>query len=320
MSGTDWRQIPRKIGILIPTRNRPDKVNKLLESLLQSSKKPAQVVVISSGSEISNIIDEFTKILPIKYLHSDVAGQVNQKKIGCKLIDDDIEWVIFLDDDLLIDSLCIETAIEAADSFERDLGVKVLGIGLALPATTRTTSGNTFTKLLGKIFGISNSNPGAVHKNGHAASYLHCNRVTTTQWLNGASMWKRELLQNYGLNLISTGYAACEDLLFSYPISHKGKLIFVPDAKVQFQDTELTNFEKFSIFESVALWRLFFVSITPGFSIPYFLFTQIGRNLFGTYKTNESRPKFIIRATALWFRLLYLSSSRVKIEKALRSL
>ena len=312
--------ISREVGVLIPTRNRPEKVRKLLDSLVASSIKPTQVVIVSSGSEISDVILEYAKMLKVDYLHSEVSGQINQKKIGCKLLHANLDWVIFLDDDLVLAPSCIENALNGADSFQKESGSSVSGIGLALPSTTRESGENSVIKLAGRFFGVSNSKPGAVHKNGHAASYLDCQVVTPTQWLNGASMWRRNLVDNYGLELISTNYAACEDLLFSYPISLREKLIFVPNARVDFQDIELTNFEKFSVFKSAALWRLYFVSTNPDFSVPYFLFTQIGRNLFGTYKSDASRVKFLWKATILWIELAYLSRNTSRIENALKNL
>lgn len=312
--------ISREVGVLIPTRNRPEKVRKLLDSLAASSIKPVQVVIVSSGLDISNVILEYEKVLRVDYLHSEISGQVNQKKIGCNLLHANLDWVIFLDDDLVLAPTCIESALNGADIFQKESGSRVSGIGLALPSTTRDSGESNVIKLAGKFFGVSNSKPGAVHKNGHAASYLDCQVITPTQWLNGASMWRRNLVDNYGLDLISTNYAACEDLLFSFPISLREKLIFVPNARVNFQDIELTNFEKFSVFKSAALWRLYFVSTNPGFSVPYFLFTQIGRNLFGTYKSKASRLRFLWCATLLWVELLYLSRNKLRIENALRNL
>ena len=312
--------ISRKVGVLIPTRNRPEKVRKLLDSLVASSIKPIQVVIVSSGSEISDVILEYAKMLKVDYLHSEVSGQVNQKKIGCQLLHANLDWVIFLDDDLVLAPSCIENALKGADSFRKESGSSVSGIGLALPSTTRGSGESSVIKLAGRFFGVSNSKPGAVHKNGHAASYLDCQVITPTRWLNGASMWRRKLVDNYGLDLISTKYAACEDLLFSYPIGLQENLIFVPNARVDFQDIELTNFEKFSVFKSAALWRLYFVSTNPGFSVPYFLFTQIGRNLFGTFKSDASRVKFLWKATILWIQLAYLSRNTSRIENALKNL
>lgn len=312
--------ISREVGVLIPTRNRPEKVRKLLDSLAASSIKPVQVVIVSSGLDISEVILEYARVLRVDYLHSEVSGQVNQKKIGCNLLHANLDWVIFLDDDLVLEPSCIENALNGADKFQKESGSSVSGIGLALPSTTRGSEESSVIKLVGRFFGVSNSEPGAVQKNGHAASYLECQVITPTQWLNGASMWRRNLVNNYGLDLISTNYAACEDLLFSYPISLREKLIFVPNARVDFQDIELTNFEKFSVFKSAALWRLYFVSTNQGFSVPYFLFTQVGRNLFGTYKSNSSRAKFLWAATILWIQLVYLSRNKSRIEKVLKNL
>lgn len=315
-----FHQISTKVGVLIPTKNRPEKVRKLLSSISQSTLKPRQVIIVSSGIEISQIITEFQDELGIKYIHTEVTGQVAQKKIGIKLLGSDLDWVVFLDDDLILNSNCLEIAIAEAENYEKLTNENVVGVGLGLPSTSRTKNARRWVKIIGRLFIISSSLPGMVYKNGHAASYLDCKEITSTQWLNGASLWRRKVVDNYGNNLISTRYAACEDLLFSYPNYSLGKLIFVPGAKIEFQDEELTDFEKYSVFRAAALWRLYFVSSNSGFSRLLFLYSQLGRNLFGTFKTNEFPLKFLIKSTALWVELLYLSLSRKRIEKSLKNL
>jgi GT2 family glycosyltransferase len=311
--------IPKEVGILIPTRNRPEMVQKLLKSLQNSTLKPAQIVIVSSGTDISYIVDEFQSVLEITYLHTEVAGQVNQKKIGTKLLCEDLKWVIFLDDDLVVGHSCIEAAIQGAESVERQLRMPVLGVGLALPSTSRVSGSNRITKLIGKCFGISNSDPGVVRKNGHAVSYLESEKVICTQWLNGASMWKREIVNDYGLNLTSSKYAACEDLFFSYPQRLLGKLVFVPTAKAEFQNEELTDFENFSVFKSAALWRLNFVISNEGFSRLLFLYSQIGRTLFGILRTKESRFRFTVNSIALFVQLICIGTNKGKLENLIRT-
>jgi hypothetical protein len=205
-----------------------------------------------------------------------------------------------------------------AESVESQLKIPVSGVGLALPAASRVSSASRITRLIGECFGISNSKPGVVRKNGHAVSYLESEKIILTQWLNGASMWKRELVNAYGLNLISSKYAACEDLFFSYPQRLQGKLVFVPTAKTEFQNEELTNFENFTVFKSAALWRLNFVISNEGFSRLYFLYSQIGRTLFGISRTKESRFRFAINSMALFAQLVSVANNRSKLDELIR--
>jgi glycosyltransferase involved in cell wall biosynthesis len=319
MASKEFGLTAHKVGVLIPTRNRPQKVRKLLASLVKSSIQPTQVVVVSSGDEISEVLNEFSSLLNVKYEHSASCGQANQKKIGVNLLEQDLDWVAFLDDDLVVQPNCIENALRDVLDFEILSDNTVTGVGLALPPTSRALNSNGVLRWIGRAFLISNAKPGVVSKNGHAASYLESRETLPTQWLNGASMWRRNSINFYGKDLVSTKYAACEDLIFSYSQFQGSNLIYSPNALITFQEDEVTNFESSLVFETAALWRLYFVMTNRGFSRTLFLYSQIGRTLFGVVRTDEYRLRFLWRGMVLWVRLVFLSTSRTKLENTLKS-
>lgn len=281
----------RNFAVLIPTRNRPEKVAKLLSSIASSNRKPHQVIIVASGDDIWPTIAKFSDSLPITYSHTTSTGQIAQKKIGISMIIPTAEWCLFLDDDLSLTPNTIENAFEALSS---NTTSKVIGVGLSLPPTTRASDVNWILRRTANFFGIKINPPGRVFKNGHASSYLQEKEVIETQWLNGASLWRSECLDTYGKGFPSTSYAACEDLIFSYPLSKLGKLIYAPSAKLQFQDNELSNFDGFSVIEAAAFWRFYFVSTNKELSKWSFAFSQIGRALFAIIRTKEHRFLFIL--------------------------
>ncbi len=319
MVSTEFGLTAHKVGVLIPTRNRPQKVRTLLASLVRSTIQPTQVVVVSSGDEISEVLNEFSSLLNVKYEHSASYGQANQKKIGVKLLEQDLDWVVFLDDDLEVHPNCIENALRDVFDFEISHNNRVTGVGLALPPTSRALNSNNVSRWIGRAFLISNTKPGVVSKNGHAASYLESKETLPTQWLNGASMWRRNSINFYGKDLVSTTYAACEDLIFSYSQFQGNNLIYSPNAMITFQEDEVTNFENSLVFETAALWRLYFVMTNRGFSRTLFLYSQIGRTMFGVMKTDKYRLRFLWRGLVFWIRLVFLSMSKTKLENTLKS-
>lgn len=278
-------------AVLIPTRNRPEKVAKLLSSVASSNRKPLQVIIIASGDDIWPTIAQFSDSLPITYSYTTSRGQTAQKEIGISMINPRAEWCLFLDDDLLVTPNTIDNAFEAISS---NIIGEVIGVGLSLPPTTRAGDVNFILRGTANFFGIKTNPPGRVFKNGHASSYLQEKEVIETQWLNGASLWKSECLDTYGKGFPSTSYAACEDLIFSYPLSKIGKLIYAPSANLQFQDNELSNFDGFSVMEAAAFWRFYFVSTNKELSKWSFAFSQIGRALFAIIRTKEHRFQFIL--------------------------
>lgn len=290
----------RDFAILIPTRNRPEKVAKLLSSIDSLTKKPSQVIIVASGEDIWPTIATFSDFLPITYEHTISAGQIVQKRIGITLLTPKVEWCLFLDDDLLLESNSIENAFDAAESTSG----AAIGIGLSLPPTTRTSDANFALRVISSVFGIRANPPGRVFKNGHASSYLQENRIIETQWLNGASLWRSDYLYTYGKGFPSTSYAACEDLIFSYPLSKIGKLIYAPSAKLKFQEKELSNFDSPEIMEAAAFWRLYFVTKHDELSIWSFAFTQVGRALFAIFRTKRDKLQIIKKMISIEIKIM----------------
>jgi len=267
-------------AILIPTRNRPEKVKKLLESISTSKSLPQQIVIVASGIDISLEIFQFKEQLPITYIFSKQGGQVYQKKLGLANINPEIEWVVFLDDDVLVQRDTFESAFESIEFSERTQNEHIIGVGFGITPTSRATSARGLVRVMGYIFLLYKNKPGLVLSSGHATSYQESDRFVFTEWLNGVSMWRRENSMRYCSTKINPKYAACEDLIFSYPESKLGKLLFLPQSRVTYQDFEITNFETIEVIESAAFNRMFFVLSNSELSKWKCTWSQVGRCLY----------------------------------------
>jgi glycosyltransferase involved in cell wall biosynthesis len=276
------------IGVALPTRDRPDSIVRLLESLQNSTVKVDQIAIVSYGSDLTEHLKEFEGRLNIIYSQSQIPGQVIQKKQAIELLSDNLEWCIFSDDDLLFEPWAIEEALKALERFD-DNAIK--GIGFALPPTSRVSEQHRLVQRLATFFYLNGPKPGDILKSGHAIDYLNLEGDQFTSWLNGVSMWKMQEAKSYGKNNIASGYAAYEDVIFSYPISKKGKLIYAHKASVRFQNKELTNFDAAEIFRNASYFRLFLVQTNSDLSSPRFLWSQIGRTIYVSLKALKREPK-----------------------------
>jgi GT2 family glycosyltransferase len=305
-----------EVAILIPTRNRPEKVVKLLDSLNSSTIKPNQIIIVASGEDIKNYLGRFEESFQISYKHTQISGQIAQKKIGITLLNEKNNWCLFLDDDLVVDPTAIERALEEVNS---RVSESVIGVGFSLPTTSRAKSASGLTLRIGNLFGIHTNSPGKVLRNGHATSYLQMEEVTNTEWLNGASMWQKSVLKSYGQDVPSTKYAACEDLIFSYPLHKIGQLIYVPQAKLAFQDYELSDFDGLTVFESASYWRYYFVC-QNGLSRFAFFYSQFGRILFAVAQKRNGRVSTFLKLIRMQFPLLRSCIERKPSELLLEEL
>lgn len=303
--------------ILIPTRNRPSHIRKLLNSLLLSSLNPSQIIIVASGEDISGIIKEFETKLPITYVHTLVIGQVNQKKIGLKLVIEKCSWVVFLDDDLVVAANTFETAFSTLNEQMVLQSKPILGVGLNIGSTTRIKKVAWVGRTLGKFFLLDSNSPGAILKSGQAVNYLDEPKSISTQWLNGASMWQKNSVFEYSNHAISSKYAAYEDVRFSYSQSKKGQLIYSPNSVVKFQDNILTDYEAKSVYESAAYIRMSFTLDNPELSPILCTWSQIGRSIFAVKQKGFSDFNYLFFLSQINLRLFLVSIKLKRIQTLL---
>ena len=296
-----------RISILIPTRNRPDKLERLLESLTRSTVTPHEVLVVSSGQSIRSVVSRFKKSLPLKHMHTTLVGQISQKRLGIDNLSDDIDWCLFLDDDLILGSTAIQEALLSISKFPDH---EIIGIGLSLPVTSRASNVSRFFKLAGSFFYLYSNVPGKVLRSGYASSYSEQKNDCFSEWLNGASMWRANILSLYGNYLPSTKHATCEDLIFSFSTRKFGKLLFSSKAKAFFQDGGFTNPNNVDIMESAAYWRYYFVSMNHELSKFAFFKSQFGRILFSIFQVERKYLKRVSTGVTTLFRLLIAESRK----------
>ena len=251
-----------RYSVLISTRNRPKELSALLRSISKQALTPNQVIVISSGESILHILSDHSS-LPILHCHSEISGQILQKRMGLGLIDTKSDWVLFLDDDLVLESHT--TSILSNFISEIDSSVNILGIGLSCV--------NEFPekKSLRKV---SPSRFGKVSASGVNYDYMHSDKSIFTEWLNGASLWRRDVLFHYDLPIVPIKYAFGEDLIFSYKLSRLGSLFFLKEAEFRFQKAPTYDVRNLEMWQASAYWRYYFVA-KNGLSASRFLLNLV---------------------------------------------
>jgi len=251
-----------RYSVLISTRNRPKELDVLLRSISKQAVTPNQVVVISSGESILPILSDHSS-LPILHCHSEISGQILQKRMGLGLIDTKSDWVLFLDDDLELESHT--TSILSNFVSELDSNVNVLGIGLS--CVDEFLEKNSLRK-------VSSYRFGKVSAGGVNYDYMNSDKSIFTEWLNGASLWRKDVLFHYDLPIVPIKYAFGEDLIFSYKVSRLGSLFFLKQAKFRFQKAPTYNVRNFEMWQASAYWRYYFVA-SNGLSASRFLLNLV---------------------------------------------
>ena len=264
------------IAVLIATRNRLEKLTKLLESLTSCTNFISQIVIVSSGQDVSQVVANFRDSLNIKHFHSEVSGQIRQKMEGIKHIHQRIKWVLFLDDDITISEQALETLIH--NYLRNSKFTEVYGFGLKID-NIEFRKYTRRTKTFLRTFGLYSNKSGSVLKSGHAQTYQDSLSDIETQWLSGISIWRIEALKYYGSRFQAINYAAYEDVIFSYRVSRKNRLIFASNVPVVNQDVEKYIPLTFTQYKAGSYMRYLFVTENRNLSKSILLVAQLFRTL-----------------------------------------
>lgn len=92
----------RSYSVIIPVYNRPDEVDELLASLVATTVKPLEVILVEDGSTnpCKAVLDKYSQKLNIKYLEKENSGPGLSRNAGAAIATG--TYLIFFDSDCLI--------------------------------------------------------------------------------------------------------------------------------------------------------------------------------------------------------------------------
>jgi hypothetical protein len=160
-----------------------------------------------------------------------------------------------------------------------------------------------------KLYSFS---PGDVTIGGHPQSYLNQDNVCEVKWLNGLSIWSREVTDQY-LNIpLISDYAAYEDVIFSYTVGKTHKLLFASDIFVLDQILETNKPLTAKQFVAGCYARYFFVNSNPNMSRFWLITGQIIRNIdFILRSRDEGNYLKRMQLALKSFFVIFLSSIKI---------
>lgn len=251
------------ISIIIATKNRKVLLHELLISLVESILKPREVIIVSTGQDIEDVIRRFSHELFIVHKHDKIGGQVRQKKIGLSLVSKNSNWFMFCDDDVKFRKDTLSNIEKICVDSPRSIG----GVGLK-----SVNKQENRVNLLTDLF-IKKSFDGKIKKSGVTKNYMNSNVPIYTEWLNGLSVWRKEYLATYNPKLKNYHYASYEDVNFSYLVNKSSQLLYNPNLILLNQQQSAEN--NFESFRALRENRLEFVLNNSEFSHTALLFYEI---------------------------------------------
>jgi glycosyltransferase involved in cell wall biosynthesis len=220
------------VSIIIPTRNRPDDLKRLLDSIMAQTVLPNEIIVIddSSGVETKDLVEsvkeEFlAKGVLVKYLRGGEKGVAQKRNIGAFHSTGDV--CFFIDDDIILDKKYVEKILEVYEKYPNALGVA----GHIISQKPPSKLSNIIRRILLEFHCSYNS--AKVRPIGISYPYP-LTRIINCEWLNaGTVSYKRAVFKEFKWDEALMTYSISEDKDLSYRIykRYPNSLFMTPYAK-----------------------------------------------------------------------------------------
>ena len=71
----------KDLAILVPTKDRLEKIHNLLESIAKQTIPCGRIIVVDSGESVKDVVMHFSDRLPVEYYECYPPGQIRQGKM-----------------------------------------------------------------------------------------------------------------------------------------------------------------------------------------------------------------------------------------------
>jgi glycosyltransferase involved in cell wall biosynthesis len=212
------------LGLVIPTLNRLESLNRLLASVFAQSIPPAVIVVVdASDPPIERFIARDSRV-EIHYVRLTPPCVARQKNAGVSALPPRVTHVGFLDDDLILQAGSLERMI----SFVGSAGNGLAGASFNIQATP-----SRIPRWVAMLMAHAPLRPGTVCSSGYPGSNVAVARSRSARWLcGGATVWRRDIFEHHWFDERIEGHYLWEDVDFSFDVGRKHALAVVAGAKV----------------------------------------------------------------------------------------
>jgi glycosyltransferase involved in cell wall biosynthesis len=266
---SSWKPyVSTDLAVIIPTKDRPDKIHRLLQSIISLDCDVGRIIIVASGQDIRDTVISFTDDLSVEY-HTCGTGQIQQRNKGIALLDDRTRLVATMDDDALFHTGSVTEMIQ----FWNNVETETAGVGFNIS----NQPSHCYNWLRG-LFRVSVPDPGRVLKSGSSTPISNIKKNIRSEWLNGGgTVWRQEILKQYQHKEVRSKWAVCEDLIFSYPLGLiyplyvcKTATIEIDNVMISEQTPELYRYRG----RTHVLWGLYFVLSNHQLSLVQFYYKK----------------------------------------------
>ena len=268
------------LSIIIPTRDRPQKLEMVIKQLNKNSFFFNEIIIVdSSNVKNKKKIQSFLKSLKlnIKFFNSKPSIAF-QRNVGIKKFNKNNKYFMFLDDDIVF----MRESFTKMKRFIKDNHKKFFGFSFNLVDTDEEDFFESLKKSkIVKNFGLYDDKIGKILQSGWHTKIKNAKENVKVEWIPSCATIFKNKNKNLLFDNFFSDYSYLEDLDYSYRMSKFGSLVVVKECKCHHKN----NIERksFNFGKKEFINRYYFVKKNK-FSKTKFFFTAIVKmflNLIG---------------------------------------
>jgi len=268
------------ITLIIPTFNRPNDLQKCLISVVNSTRKPDEVIIVDDAGryDLTDIVKEILED-KIEYkiiINAKNVGHSTSRNIGIKNSKGDL--IFFLDDDC---EVLPDYFLEIEKIYLNDDEGKIGGVeGIILD--DNNNSNNKKNQFFEKFFMLTHySDKSDMQLSGFETRSIIYDKIIRVNILMGAASFRKSIYNEFQYNNDFPGWS-WDDMEFSYRVSKKYELVRTPFAKMYHHHTSVSRESQFQR-QSKMIWMHFITwntcIKTKFLSIAAFIWSDIGYSI-----------------------------------------
>ena len=272
-----------KLSIIIPTKDRPEKIKGLLNILLKNKYFFNEILIIdSSNKKNKGKLKINLKKIDLKIrLFNSKASIAYQRNIGIKKMNKNNNFYMLLDDDISFEKNAFKNMKKFIDKNKMYLAYSFN----LIENEKKSIFENIKKSLIVSKLGLYNRKVGFVTKSGWHTKIKNIQKNTEVMWLAScASIFRSRIKVKF--DNFFTDYSYLEDLDFSFRLSKFGKLIVVKNCKYYHKNfISRDNFE----FGQREIENRFYFIKKNNFSRQYFIFGMLTKILINLLQLKFKR-------------------------------
>lgn len=213
--------------LVAATKDRPQKLKNLLESIQSQTLLPTEIIIVDGGDKSVDYISKDFKNLNIKYMQLRPPSGTKQRNLGIKsAVSADLIGII--DDDIVLEKKAIENMLLFWERAPQDLG----GAAFNLMNHPNIFAESMKIHPISEKLGLYSKKRGAVLPSGFHTLIGKVEKIKFVDWLpSTAVVYRKKVFEEFLFDEWYKGYSYLEDLDFSYTVGKKYKLAVVPNAR-----------------------------------------------------------------------------------------